>query len=126
MYNENDKQAYEYDLNLLEDKEPYATAIAREIIENETYNGWVNRETCVVALHLSNDYELHHQALAKIREAGNTNNAANSIEEWVKEQHAILHHEPHNRIPKNWANLLADAGSLWRVDWQEVAESFIE
>lgn len=77
-------------------------------------------------MHLSNDYELLQRTLAKIGEAGNINNAAEAIERWVKDYHSILHHEPVNRIPQNWANLLADAGSLWRVDWQEVAESFTE
>ena len=125
MYTQREKTIYVDQLNGLERTQPAAVRIAREIIEAEEFNGWINRETCVIALHLSSDQELYTQALAMIDGARNTNEAAVFIERWVKEKHGILHHEPHNRIPHNWAILLADAGSLWRVDWQAIALSLI-
>ncbi len=126
MYTQRDKTIWTQRLNGLEETQPEATAIAKEILASDEYNGWVNRETCVVAMHLSSDYELLRQALAKIGEAKTIGEAAALIERWVKEKHSILHHEPPNRITPNWLNLLADAGSLWRIDWQAVTESFTE
>ncbi len=126
MYNEKGKQTYLHQLNLLEDKEPYAVALAKEIIDQESYNGWVNRETCVVALHLSSDEDLYRQTLTRIDDTETVGEAAASIERWVKEKHSILHHEPPNRITQPWLNMLADTGSLWRVDWQQIAAYFID
>lgn len=126
MYTQRDKNVYVDQLNGLEQTQPAAVRIAREIIEAEEFNGWINRETCVIALHLTSDQELYIQAQAIVDDARNINEAAVTIERWVKEKHSILHHEPHNRIPHSWAMLLADAGSLWRVDWRAVTESFVE
>ncbi len=123
MYSERDKKIWKQRLDGLYKTQPEAVQIAREILRCDEYNGWVNRETCITAMHLSSDEDLYRQTLTKIGEAGG-GSAAVVVERWVKDHHTILHHEPPNRLPRNWCNLLADVGSLWRVDWEEVAAYF--
>ena len=126
MFTERVKNVYVAQLNGLQKTEPKASAIAKEIIDGEEINGWVNRETATTILHLSSDYDLYQETLTKIGGVGSGNRAATVIERWVKYHHMVLHHEPDSHTPRVWALLLFDVGSIWRVDWQAVTDYFTD
>ena len=81
------------------------------------YNGWTNRETWAVALWINNEQGLQEQINDQAREASSLGGFADFLEEFIDEL-----------FDENWQNLKAmrnDIGSLWRVNWYELAESFI-
>lgn len=91
----------------------------------EEYNGWKNRETWATALHINNDEGLYRTvqdwAVSNIEEQESESEAvtvlAESIEDFVTEL-----------VESDWDGvkyMRYDIGSLWRVNWQEIADSFI-
>lgn len=101
--------------------------------DDDTYNGWVNRETWAAALHLSNDYDLYQTMLALARDNPGRAQLADAISEWVDENiiYPVLYPDPGRDFhpPTLLAlarNMIADVGSFWRVDWRAVADSFRE
>ena len=113
-----------------------------EAANPDEYNGWVNRETCAAAPHLSNDEWLYKTCGRIVRQADadaaefyesnrfdmpalkDTNLAAERIEQFATEAFdEVLHVGP----GEEWARLmLSDVGSCWRVDWHAVADSLRE
>ena len=93
----------------------------------DEYNGWVNRETWATALHLSNDQMLYEHCL-ELTNYGSREYTADAIKELVTEQvEMVLFPEPDEPLsPKLWRLMISDVGSFWRVDWQAVADSFLE
>lgn len=105
----------------------------------EAYEGWPNRETWAVALHINNDQrwqESVHEAITtltddegealivkaswtpeQIRQAGD------AIRENVEDTLAALQ-DPEWRS-MDLINAARDIGSLWRVDWPELGVSFL-
>lgn len=93
----------------------------------EEHNGWKNRETWAAALHLSNDEYLYNFCRELCSE-GKRWSCGDRIEAFVTEHtDMILHPDPDDYLigAHLWRNLLADVGSLWRVEWADVAESFM-
>jgi hypothetical protein len=91
----------------------------------EEYNGWTNRETWATALHINNDEGLYRTvqdwAVSNTEEQESENEAvtvlAESIEDFVTEL-----------LETDWDGVKSmryDIGSLWRVNWREIANSFI-
>jgi hypothetical protein len=91
----------------------------------EGYNGWTNRETWATALHLNNDEGLYKTvqdwAVSNWEEQEDEAEAvtvlAESIEDFVTEL-----------VETDWDGvkfMRYDIGSLWRVNWREIAQSFI-
>jgi hypothetical protein len=91
----------------------------------EEYNGWTNRETWATALHIDNDEGLYRTvkdwAVSNIEEQESESEAvtvlAESIEDFVTEL-----------LETDWdgvKHMRYDIGSLWRVNWREIANSFI-
>lgn len=91
----------------------------------EEYNGWTNRETWATALHLNNDQGLYKTvqdwAVSNWEEQEDEAEAvtvlAESIEDFVTEL-----------VETDWDGVKSmryDIGSLWRVNWREIAQSFI-
>jgi hypothetical protein len=102
----------------------------------EEYQGWNNRETWATALHLDNDQGFYNEVQGLTREAielityedidSNTLNEASyrladSLEEWVS---ALLEFD-NVSTNEQLFNMLADIGSLYRVDWREIAQGYI-
>lgn len=97
----------------------------------EEHNGWVNRETWAMALHLSNDEWFYETINLLIESLDNPTpvGAGEAIRQWVEEfQDRLFFPEPgDNPTPrKEWFNLFHDVGSVYRVDWTDVAKSFME
>ena len=111
-----------------EDHAPYA---AEGCSPPDDYNGWTNRETWACHLWLSNEEGLYHWAEETAATSGA--DGLRDALEWLQEavidasdtyvyvEEAGLVFRTHD------ARLtLGDIGSLWRVDWEEVAEAFSE
>ena len=95
------------------------------------YNGWTNRETWAVMLHINNDQGLQEKALAIARECledDTTYEFELAIQDWVSE---LLDFDYwvdtfDAPMPRGIVAMLQDVGSLWRVNWREAAESLLE
>lgn len=114
---------------------------------NDDFNGWANRETWALALHLSNDEGIYNlvsqlardtweaaardpyvldatltrQALARHRLAGVLKDL---IEEWATDvQDAST---GPGRVHQTIASLVLEVGSWWRADFPAIAESYID
>jgi hypothetical protein len=90
---------------------------------SEEYNGWSNRETWATALHINNDQGLYETvrdwAVSNWEEDESeaVTILAESIEDFVTEL-----------LETDWDGVKSmryDIGSLWRVNWREISESFI-
>jgi hypothetical protein len=105
----------------------------------ERYNGWANRETWAVALHVNNDQGWQESVLDALRGLvesipANSGEPDNPLWEYragelIRENvESVLHPtmewdgcEP-NEAARNAAR---DIGSLWRVDWTELGQAFL-
>ena len=94
----------------------------------EEYNGWTNRETWALNLHITNDQGLDE--MARERVAGlDTFRAAEALREWVENDLLALssYEEEYGTPPNRELLMMAqDVGSVWRVDWIEIAKAFEE
>jgi hypothetical protein len=90
-------------------------------MSDETVNGWTNRETWLVALWLNNDQGLQEQAQACNTDGEMLQEAATSLEEWVRD---VLCDGAAGELSGFAADLFEAA--LDRVEWREVAQSFRE
>jgi hypothetical protein len=112
--------------------------MTRETIE--TYNGWTNRETWAVSLHLNNDEGLYYDLARILEEAfledvdGSTRegwirgvmSAVDSLSEWVEEILSFGYWEENGGMPRGIQLMKEDVGSLWRVNWREIVEAELE
>ena len=98
----------------------------------QEYNGWTNRETWATALWINNEQGFYYYAQDLIQEAKECqdNDALNcltdALEQWIGElldMEMVLSAPPANR--KELINMSKDIGSLYRVNWKEIAESFL-
>lgn len=102
----------------------------RQVVEGsnlvcEEYNGWTNRETWATALHIDNDQGIQNSVQELATSAHNENDdtdtalaeLAESIEEHITEL-----------VESDWDGvklMRRDIGSLWRVNWREVAKAYV-
>jgi hypothetical protein len=113
---------------------------------DETYNGWANRETWAVALHINNDQgwqesvtELVRTTVAGIDQdpptyiaAGDLTDTfyANRVGDAIRDNvESVL--DPNEAWDAGYyvehvLPIVTDLGSLWRVDWREIGAAFIE
>jgi hypothetical protein len=106
----------------------------------EEYNGWTNRETWATALHIDNDESLQNEASEKIsasfledmdneKEDGwqdGVTSAEDSLKEWVEDLLSFGYWEDMGGMPKGIQSMLTDIGSLYRVNFREIAENWLE
>jgi len=110
--------------------------VDREVIEqirtgyagtDDEYNGWKNRETWAAALHLSNDEYLYN-VMIELCEEGKRWSCGDKIEEWVMEEvNMVLFPDSHEVVYAGSLihSMISDVGSFWRVEWADVADSFM-
>ena len=98
-------------------------------MESQEYNGWTNRETWATMLHIDNDQVLLESALDYAKtsldehpEEGARNCLAESIQYWIEED--LLTRENIAGNEGLWL-MLTDIGSLYRVNWREIAENLL-
>ena len=98
----------------------------------EQYNGWTNRETWATKLHLDNDQALNEYAWEYAREevaghdkgeAINAYHLGETLKNWVEEDLLTLENVAGNR--DLWM-MLTDIGSLYRVNWREIAQAYLD
>ena len=87
----------------------------------QEYNGWTNRETWATALYINNDEGLINplNEVAKLHD--NLNDMAEEIESFINE---VLDFD-NISTNRNAFLMLQDIGSLYRVNWREIAESIM-
>jgi hypothetical protein len=109
-----------------------------ELQQAETYNGWSNRETWATALHIDNDESLQNEASEKISQAflenidpeaedgylSGVREAEDALSDWVDDLMSDEYWDGHT--PRGIALMRSDVGSLWRVNFREIAESWLE
>jgi hypothetical protein len=89
----------------------------------ETFNGWSNRETWAFMLHVSNDEGLSAMFADTIRDE--RSDPAYAVQ---RDAEALLTRAGYvdtfgGPWPDALADIAAEVGSLWRIDWAEVAEA---
>lgn len=100
-------------------------------MNEQEFNGWSNRETWATALHIDNDEYLQETALDYAREEleghdkGETINPyhlGETFKSWIENDLLTLENIAGN---KGLWLMLTDIGSLYRVNWLEIAESYL-
>lgn len=103
---------------------------------DDTYNGWVNRETWAIALHINNEPAMQEAALfeaeyllpdtdyantgevglGKLEQIGEA--IVENLQETLKELMSF-------NQEATW-NIINDIGSFWRIDLVELGEAFAQ
>ena len=91
--------------------------------KTEEYNGWTNHETWAADLWLSNDEGLYNEVREIVKNSKDEWDAEKSIKEYVEELREMVDSGEAGEELKLMFN---DIGSLWRVNWGEIAEAWIE
>lgn len=87
----------------------------------DQYNGWTNRESWCMGLWLSNDEGMYNAAREVVASARDSDmGRGEALEDWVNE---LKDQREHNIAIDT---MFDDVGSLWRVDWPEVAASLTD
>ena len=113
----------------------------RTSTEMGKYEGWTNRETWAVSLHLSNTEDLYLELLEVVKDgvdgkhrwaihsnpkAGVVQRVAEGLESYVEGLFEPVYHAPGEWVPKTILLMAKEVGSTWRVNWRELAEAYIE
>ena len=117
--------------------------------DEEGYNGWTNRETWATALHINNDQGLYNHRRELCRQAIKAAPHAphihtlkqatlyaleDSLKEWIEgmAEDVFFPDPPSEHLSDYGVSLSTaklgmfhDIGSLWRVDWKEIATNFL-
>ena len=109
---------------------------------DETYNGWTNRETWAVALHIDNDEGLQAARVGLCKVAASIDateyltkdqaakrQLSDALKDWVEEMSERSYYFPELTDCQPTQALLGmfhDIGSLWRVNWDEIASNWLQ
>lgn len=100
-------------------------------METQEYQGWTNRETWAMMLWIDNDYSLSDTAREYARteaeghdegEEINPYYLGESLKNYIEEDLLTFENISNNR---ELFIMLTDIGSLYRVNWREIAESLL-
>ena len=98
-----------------------------EPIEDDTYNGWKNKETWLVNIWLSNDYDLYKHYVSTLTEIVEKQSNVLYTHRLVVEELKEIVHEIY-RDEHRESGLIDDLieTSLNNVDWSRLAEHYID
>jgi hypothetical protein len=109
----------------------------------EQYNGWTNRETWAVALHINNDQGWQESVFTSLREVleatdepygdsdtANFRSPAAWAGEIIRENVEGIYDDEYigygsRADQRQRLSVMQDIGSLWRVNWTELGSSFL-
>jgi hypothetical protein len=89
----------------------------------ESFNGWANRETWALALHIYNDEGWAEYAAGLVSRDCGCDAAEilrESVEDFLTPDGAVWEGGP---MSVEASRIACEVGSLWRVDWAAVVES---
>ena len=91
----------------------------------EEYNGWTNRETWAVALHLDNEENTHNIVNEYVKHALKECESPvmcleESLENFIDELW-----DDGTQLTRDRALMFRDIGSIYRVNWREIATGLI-
>lgn len=101
-------------------------------MQDQEYNGWTNRETWAMALWFDNEFSLYEMAQEYARaeieghdkdEEINPYYLAESLKNYIEEDFLTFENVSDNR---NLWVMLTDIGSLYRVNWREIAQNYLD
>jgi hypothetical protein len=114
-------------------------------INSEEFNGWNNRETWAAMLYISNDQGLNDEAAARLagafnygridgetvadRRASGISRATKSLEDWIESlftRAGYIEEFGGDIWPAVLADMASDIGSLYRINYREIAEAILE
>lgn len=94
-------------------------------MNDETHNGWTNRETWALMLWISNDEGLQDTAheLVDLTDPHGIVATEDRVRDWIETllSRNAYEEEYGSAQPEALAVMAEDVGSLWRVNWGEVA-----
>lgn len=89
-------------------------------MRDETYNGWKNRETWATALHINNEQGLQEEVERLVKSAKDKRDLETMLEEYIDSLWDMMIDEGCKELKP----MFSDIGSMWRVEWRELAASF--
>ena len=97
-------------------------------INKDEYNGFQNRETWAVNLHLTNDENLYNEVRDLLKQKYEYKfQKDDALKDYVEELFYNLKENEFSPKQKELIfNMMSDVGSLWRVNWTEIVKAFLE
>ena len=108
---------------------------------DDTYEGWKNRETWALNLWLSNDQALYELTLDRVRDAirnvdqqdymstatyrMTAGEAVKDLWDEITSLNSVDRHGDLRGVSVETLRMVADVGSLWRVDWDEIGQHWL-
>ena len=94
---------------------------------DKEYQGWTNRETWAVKLHWDNNEGDYNFFIEEAKQFKRKGKSADEFAEFLKEsaeeiQEMVMKGEG----TQEGKLFIQDVGSLWRVNWVEIAEAYYE
>ena len=86
----------------------------------EKYNGWTNRETWAVKLHIDNDHGLYSDYVGMLNLSTDVYDLARELEEWFT--NLVYDILENGNLNNEQRGMILDIGSMWRVNWLEIAQ----
>lgn len=97
-------------------------------MQTQEYNGWKNRETWATNLWIENDEGLYNEAQELAKQAlradklNATRHLADLLENWFDE---LFNPSNYGELTEGLMIMRNDIGSLYRVDWWEIASNMV-
>lgn len=91
-------------------------------MKNDTYNGWTNRETWAVMLHIDNSFPHVVDDIKDIARQHNLTKATPWFGDKIRDYFNEMEADHFDNLTRDMAMIFSDIGSLWRVDWTEIGK----
>jgi len=95
--------------------------------KEEKYQGWSNRETWAVKLHWDNNVGDYNYFTGTAKRFLKEGKPSYEFADFLKQQAEEIEESVYEGNASEEAkNFMRDVGSLWRVDWDEIAKAYYE